>query len=140
MRDAPKNNIEHEPDKVRIALPLALVVICGVLVWKGISVASEHYLVDREAWLLGSVFVALIFTRFLWRRAVAVGGSLYPIFDRIVAGLSDWFTDSRKMASLATVLLLLLLAWMFAYETNPNGYSHRNRFTGAVCDFHKSCW
>jgi type II secretory pathway component PulF len=37
-------------------------------------------------------------------------------------------------------LLAVILGWMFAYETNPRGYTHRNRFTGAVCSFSENCW
>lgn len=48
--------------------------------------------------------------------------------------------SSHNLLKFALPLLLIILAWMFAYETNPSGYTHRNRITGAVCSFDVNCW
>lgn len=42
--------------------------------------------------------------------------------------------------TVAIVLATLIGGWMFRYESGRNGAIHTNRFTGAVCQSHESCW
>ena len=52
--------------------------------------------------------------------------------------VGHWVKQSRLM--LLVLAGVLLVIWMFAYETLPGGWQHRNRITGFVCNIDRSCW
>jgi hypothetical protein len=51
----------------------------------------------------------------------------------------EWFSDGRRAIAAAIVFAVVVGAWMLRYEQWPYGM-HRNRLTGAVCDYRQSCW
>ena len=54
----------------------------------------------------------------------------------------DWKKEllaERKVVA-ALVLVAIVVIWMFRFETVNNGFSHRNRITGAVCSIDRECW
>jgi hypothetical protein len=57
---------------------------------------------------------------------------------RSAAVPAEWFRRSALM--LAVIFGAVLLVWMNAYETLPNGAEHRNRISGFVCNIDASCW
>jgi hypothetical protein len=48
---------------------------------------------------------------------------------------------SNKIILVGTFLIVTLLGgWMFRYQTDRYGLTHRNRLTGAVCFVAHECW
>jgi hypothetical protein len=52
----------------------------------------------------------------------------------------DWLSNRRLLLAIAMLIALGLGVWMFAFETLPSGFQHRNRITGAVCAIYINCW
>jgi hypothetical protein len=48
----------------------------------------------------------------------------------------EWLSNRRLLLVIAMLIALGLGVWMFAFETLPGGWTHRNRITGAVCSIY----
>jgi hypothetical protein len=111
------------------------------------SAAVVHYSnINASINTLTSVALLFAWAIFLIRSSVI--RKLQLLFTGSVDKLSSFqqvlhsfsLFDRKNLRVLAFSIGVMFLAWIFAYETNPNGYTHRNRYTGAVCSFDKNCW